>query len=294
MEEGIPEVSVKRFSRDKRIVKEEVEPTEPKKRGRKKKVVLQQEELPQEELPQGELVQELTQEEPIEAQESPKEDLFSDLKNWEEEKKEEPPVEKEETFHRQPSFPSFPIGEPLIGTPPPRAKGKKKVRFASGDFNDILASRDEPVTQILGKEKRELLTRLHQFKVMFPEELKGLKIPENASAEKLQSYIDEAECIVSTKSLGDFLDQSLLNTIRVVEVVSSRTHNFNITGSADMLSQNPDFRKLTKLLWIKYKTFSQVPPELQLMLVISTTCAYNMKKNRALSGLQATLDSPVV
>lgn len=144
-------------------------------------------------------------------------------------------------------------------------------------------------TKQLG-EKRLLLEKIKLYKDLFPTELKDLKINENGTMEELEGYIKECDFIISSKSIGGFLDSIILNMIQQIEeisysiddiklpIVNSRIKT-NIKGTADLLKKNPEFFKLTKLLYIKYQVFNQIPPEFQLVILITTTALYCRQKN---------------
>lgn len=169
----------------------------------------------------------------------------------------------------------------------PQAKPAKTIKKKEHD--DYAALYDSTPTKKLG-EKRFLLEKLNQYKQLFPEELKGFKIKANATEEELQEYIKECDNIISCKSVHQFLQVSILNAIRVVEEVSYQVDNVklpftsatlktNIRGTADMLQQNPEFNRLCKLLFIKYNVFDNIPPEFQMIFLISSTALYCRHKN---------------
>ena len=47
-----------------------------------------------------------------------------------------------------------------------------------------------------------------------------------------------------------------------------------------MIKSNPQFNNLCKRLYIKYKIFSEIPPEIQLLLIVATT-AYVCKSQNS-------------
>lgn len=147
-------------------------------------------------------------------------------------------------------------------------------------------------SEILGKDKRELISRLNQYRNLFPNELKDFKVKKNASVEELQEYLDECDSIVSTSSVDMFLTDSILQCIRIVEGVTVRSEKYNISGCADMLKTNPEFHNLTKQMYIKYKVFSKVPPEMQLLMLISTTAWIAKVKNSSVA-INSYLDEKI-
>ena len=137
---------------------------------------------------------------------------------------------------------------------------------------------DNP-TEIMGKDKRILLTKVKQYKNLFSTELKSFKIKPNPTVADLKMYLDEMEIIVNTSNVDGFLTDSILQCIRLVEGVSSHTTKYNVSGLADMLKNNKEFNNLTKQLYIKYNCFDNIPPEYQMLLLVSTSAYICRNKN---------------
>lgn len=135
-------------------------------------------------------------------------------------------------------------------------------------------------TEILGREKMILLSKVSQFKQLFPEKLKSFKIKKNSSVEDLKMYIVEMESIIEVSNIDQFLYDGIIQSIKVVEGVTSYTKNYNVKGMADMLKVNVQFNNLCKLLFIKYHIFSAVPVEYQILMIFSTTAVLCMQKNK--------------
>ena len=148
-------------------------------------------------------------------------------------------------------------------------------------------------SQILGRTKRELVAKLTQYRQLFPEELKQFKVKKDANEEELQAYLDEMEVIVSVSSVDNFITDSILNCIRIVEGVSANTSKYNISGCADLLKQNREFHSLCKQLYIKYKVFSSVPCEYQLVMIVATTAFIARSKNIHMEKMTAFLNEQV-
>ena len=170
----------------------------------------------------------------------------------------------------------------------PPKKGKKQPQLIRDD--DSLFGED--ATPILGKDKRVLIAKLHQYKNLFPNELKKFKIKTNSSPDQLKACLDEMEAIVETSSIDQFLTDSILQCIKLIETGTSRT-KYNISGTAEMLKSNPQFHNLIKQLYVKYNVFSKIPAEFQLVLLVSTTALLCKTKNDKKLELESFLNEPI-
>jgi hypothetical protein len=97
------------------------------------------------------------------------------------------------------------------------------------------------------------------------------------------------EALVEVDSVESFMIDSLLQSVKMIEGISSRTPA-DITGLADVLGKNPEFVKLTKLLFIKYGVFSRVPTEYQLIFIVATSTYLVMHQNKAKKNLERYLN----
>jgi hypothetical protein len=176
------------------------------------------------------------------------------------------------------------------GAPKKHAAAPKKVTVA-GEDDSVFANEG---SEILGRDKRQLITKITQYKQLFPKELKGFKVKKNATPMEMRAYLDEMSCIVETGTLDEFITESILGCLKMVEGVSSYTQNFNISGLADMLKMNPQFNNLVKQLYIKYNTFDAVPPEQQLIILVATTSYICIQKNKNRAKLESYLNEPAV
>jgi len=171
---------------------------------------------------------------------------------------------------------------------------KTNKKIIDNDNNSLFS---ETGNQINGREKNILLKKVRQYKNLFPNELSKFKIKVNATEKELQNYLDEMEILVELDSVDDFLTDSILSSIKVIENVSATTQNYNISGLSDLLKNNKQFHTLCKQLYIKYNCFSQVPPEYQMMFLISTSMYIcrnkNIKKNELNSFLNETINIPL-
>jgi hypothetical protein len=149
-------------------------------------------------------------------------------------------------------------------------------------------------TPILGRDKHELISKLNQYKSLFPTQLKKFKVKKNASVEELKLYLDEMEAIVNTSSVEGFITDAILHCIKVTEGVSQYTR-YNIKGCAEALNSNPKFHELSKMLYIKYKVFSSIPIEFQCLMLISTTMYIcKCKNDEEARKLLSKLEEPIV
>jgi hypothetical protein len=157
-------------------------------------------------------------------------------------------------------------------------KIEEKEKVIKSHFEDDNSLFSEKGTEILGQEKRVLLSKIQQYKNLFPDELKRFKIKKNCSTQDLQLYLEEMEVIVNTDSVEQFLTDSIIQCIKLTEGISSYT-KYDISGCADILKSNKQFHTLCKQLYIKYKVFSNIPPEWSIIILVSTTAYMCKVKN---------------
>ena len=168
----------------------------------------------------------------------------------------------------------------------------KLIRPKKTKYEDDSSLFDEQGTELIGREKRVLLSKIQQYKNLFPEELSKFKIKKNCSTSDLQLYLSEMESIVDTSSVEQFLSDSIVQCIKLTEGISSYTR-YDITGCADMLKSNKQFHTLTKQMYIKYKVFDKVPPEWQLTILIATTAWMCKTKNAKKKEIENFLNQPL-
>jgi hypothetical protein len=183
-----------------------------------------------------------------------------------------------------------PVKEKTIIFKMPKAPKQKPIKSMLEDDDSLF---DEVGSEIVGRDRRELISKLNQYKNLFPEELKKFKVKKNATTEELQVYLTEMECIVDTSSVENFLTDSILQCIRMVEGASSYSNRYDIRGCSDLLKSNKQFHSLCKQLYVKYKVFSKVPPEYQLLMLVSTTAYICNHKNRNKESLETYLNEPI-
>ena len=165
---------------------------------------------------------------------------------------------------------------------------KKKV--IDNDNESIYSDEGTPV---LGKNRNILLKKIKQYKNLFPEELKKFKIKPNPSEKELQEYLSEMEVLVELNSVDDFLTDSIIQSVKVIENTTAHTENYNITGLSEILKANPQFHSLCKQLYIKYNTFSSVPPEYQLVFIVATSAYVVRNKNKEKNKIELYINQKI-
>lgn len=149
---------------------------------------------------------------------------------------------------------------------------------------------DNPNSEL--KDRILLQHKIKQYKILFPDELKKYKVKPNSSVVKLKEHLEEIEVLINLSSVDTFIMDSIFYCIKVVEGVSARTKNYNIQGLADILKDNEQFMKLCKQLYLKYNTFENVPPEYQLIMIVSTSAYICMQKNKHKADINDLLNQP--
>ena len=284
----MPTVKLNKFSRNQIDgIEETGEIVTTKKKGRpSKKAVIKELEPVSSEL------------DPIIEDEQPYEQPYEQQEPREDYDEEEPVIE-EDTFlqefdnqnYKDDPPPEKPVKEPKpIIFKMPKTPKQKPIRSMLEDDDSLF---DEVGSEIVGRDRRELISKLNQYKNLFPEELKKFKVKKNASTEELQVYLTEMECIVDTSSVENFLTDSILQCIRMVEGASSYSNRYDIRGCSDLLKSNKQFHSLCKQLYVKYKVFSKVPVEYQMIMLVSTTAYICNHKNRNKESLETYLNEPI-
>lgn len=167
---------------------------------------------------------------------------------------------------------------------------ENKKNGVDDECDDLFSSNG--ATLILGKKKLLLLKKVAQYKSLFPQELKGFKIKKNPTPIELTAALEEMSVLVEVSSMDGFLMDSIFSCMKLVEGASSMTQH-DLRGCAQMLKQNKEFHKLSKTLFIKYNVFSSVPPEFQLLLLVSTTAYMCSQKNKSRSVIDGYLNSTI-
>ena len=171
----------------------------------------------------------------------------------------------------------------------PRAKPKKEIEETE-QMEEIYSN--EP-TPIYGKDRLVVMQKIQSYKLLFPVELKAFKICKDPTIQDLNSALMEIETIIELGNVDSFVTDSIIQCIKLGEGVSAYTKNFNITGLACLLKQNKQFHSLLKMLYLKYNTFSAIPPEAQLGMIVATTALICVQKNKSKSQIEEYLNEPL-
>ena len=160
------------------------------------------------------------------------------------------------------------------------------------DDNDSLFGGE--ATPMLGRDRIVLLTKVKQFKTLFGDnpEIKKFKLKKNPSVQDLNDAIVELQAIVDTGSVESFCEGAILSAIQMTEGMTAHT-NYDLTGLSMMLKANKEFHNLCKILYIKYSIFSKVPPEIQMVMIVSITASLCIQKNRKKGDINAYLNSTI-
>jgi hypothetical protein len=296
-------INVKRFSRSKVIEEQPTEELinepviEKKTRGRKKKVTIIEEPVIEEPIIEEPIIEEQIEEFIPDTFEELDDNFLSELNSSNYQREQELEQNREANLKQQKE-----LDKQQKEAEKERIKYMKELEKEQAKINRSNKAKinndnelySDEGTCIQGKEKLLLLHKIKQYKTLFPDELKSFKIKPNCSVSDLKQYIDEIDVIVSTSDVDQFLTDSILQCIKLIEIPTSRTKNFNITGLSDMLKSNKQFHQLCKKLYLKYGCFDNVPPEYQLVLLVATTAYVCKNKNSGRNELELYLNEPIV
>jgi hypothetical protein len=297
MENTKPKINVKRFSRSKVDLEDKPieEPVlEKKTRGRKKKVIIEEPTV-EEPIIEEPIVEEVKEEEEEYIPESFEVDdnFLQELNASNYQRDQEEEENREANLKQQKELEKERVKAQKEQEKYLKQLEKDRVRNNKAKVNSDSDLYSDEGTEIRGKDKLILLHKIKQYKTLFPDELKTFKIKPNASITELKQYIDDIDVIVSTSDVDQFLTDSILQCIKLIEIPTSRTKNYNITGLADLLKANKQFHQLCKKLYLKYGCFEAVPPEAQLVILVATTAWVCKNKNSNKDSLEAYLNQPV-
>lgn len=293
----MPKINIKKYSRSN-ISEPEIDSNIKKSRGRPKKANIETDNNIIYKIPQQEKEQETIPEpipEPIENDEIDTPDLELNEPFLEELNVNnyiEPPSENErKEIEKQQKQYEKQIEKQLKE----HSKHKEKQFKIQEKVNSIYENNDlfdDKGSEIIGRDRRVIINKLNQYRSLFPNELSKFKVKKGATTQELNAYLDEMATIVETSSYDNFLTDSILQAIKMVENGSKYT-KYDISGSAEMLKANPQFNSLMKQLFVKYNVFHKIPCEFQLLLLVTTTAYICSSKNKNKAHLEAYLQEPV-
>ena len=98
--------------------------------------------------------------------------------------------------------------------------------------------------------------------------------------EELEKYLEEIDSILSTSKLDTFVTDTVFYIMQVIENMSMRFKDYDLSGLTDALKNNKEFLDLMRLLSVKYHVFSNVPPEIQISIIVMSTSYLVIMNNR--------------
>ena len=173
-----------------------------------------------------------------------------------------------------------------------RALQQEKINAKQQEKKEKEEQNEDDETQFLGKDRRQLLNRISQYRELFPSELKTFKIKKGSSVEELQAYILEIQIIIETNTIDSFLMDSVYSSLNLIEPLTVKT-KFNIRGLSDLLKSNKQFNSLTKQMLLKYGCYSNVAPEYQILLMIVSSVYITINKNNNRSSIESYLNEKI-
>ena len=211
-------------------------------------------------------------------------DFLSELNNNVYNNEEQEPQKHQE--HQEPI-----MEEPTRVLPKARKSRAKKVFEEPPEPEEEIYS-NEP-TPIYGKDRLLVMQKIQSYKLLFPVELKAFKVCKDPTLDELENALMEIETIIELGNVDSFVTDSIIQCIKLGEGMSAYTKNFNITGLAMLLKQNKQFHSLLKMLYLKYNTFSAIPPEAQLGMIVATTALICVQKNKSKTQIDNYLNEPM-
>ena len=300
MEENKPIINVKRFSRSKKVESESIEEPVKKTRGRKKKVIINEDPIIEDPVIEEPVIDEPVIEEDIPELESFEVDdnFLSELNNSNYQKEIEEEENKENNLKQQKELLKEQERQRKEQEKYYKQQQKEAEKKSEKVNKKIIESDNDLYSEgavIQGSEKIKLIHKVKQYKHLFPEipEIKNFKIKPNASESELKHYIIELETLSSISSVDAFLTDSILQCLKLIELPTSKTKNFNITGLSELLSSNKQFHTLCKKLYLKYNCFDALPPEYQLLMLVATTSYICINKNKNKDQLENYLNENI-
>ena len=150
----------------------------------------------------------------------------------------------------------------------------------------------EQYSEIQGVSRLTKLNTIKKYKLLFPDELKDFTFKKNASSDELSIIITELQTIVEFSSIDDFLLNSIYDTLLMIEPYTIPTR-CNITGISTMLKLNPNFTSILKKLILKYDLSTSTSPEIQLIIIVTTSLYMTIEKNQQKSQIDQYLNQKI-
>ena len=151
----------------------------------------------------------------------------------------------------------------------------------------------EEYSEIQGASKLTKINTIKKYKLLFPDELKDFTYKKNLSSDELSIIISELQTIVELSSIDDFLLNSIYDTLLMIEPYTVPTR-CNITGISTMLKLNPNFTSILKKLILKYDLSTSKSPEIQLIIIITTSLYMTIQKNQHKSEIDNYLNQKIL
>ena len=147
-------------------------------------------------------------------------------------------------------------------------------------------------TEIIGKTKRQLLTKINKYKKLFKSELSDYKINKNASEDELKNHIINIQDLLDSSEIDNYINDSIYSCIKMIEPFTSKSR-YDLTGLSNMLKLNPQFDVMCKKLMLKYNCFSNTPIEYQMIMLVSTSVYLTLQMNKSKPAMEQFLNQKI-
>ena len=151
---------------------------------------------------------------------------------------------------------------------------------------------DDEYTVLNGKTKLESLHLIKQYILLFPEQLQDFKYKKTGTNEQLIEVLNEIRAIVEIGTVDSFIMNSVYDSILMLEPYSKPT-KFNVVGLSNALKLNPNFNNLCKQVMLKHNMGSSMSPEMQLLMITTTTIYLTIQKNQNKSQIDQYLNQKI-
>ena len=169
---------------------------------------------------------------------------------------------------------------------------KQKIQDKEEKREEKKIKDSEEYSEIQGASKLTKINTIKKYKLLFPDELKDFTYKKNSSSDELSIIISELQTIVELSSIDDFLLNSIYDTLSMLEPYTVPTR-CNITGISTMLKLNPNFTSILKKLILKYDLSTSTSPEIQLIIIITTSLYMTIQKNQHKSQIDNYLNQKI-